>query len=246
MTSGPLLAKPDFSGSVVMSPFQGSKPVSNGQIVLGKMRIAAIATIAGWVLALPLVLAIAAWPAWRELCRNDEFRSLTQWLSAEPPGIWWPAGIMTITIVMTWHGMIEMMTTGLTGRPRFIGLITAGRMFWMSAPPCLALFCIRRPEVLLQATPWLYAGLASIILWKLVTTVRAFHQIRPGQFTTQNEFRKLLLLWMMVAVACAAGTFLCWWKQALPAPLLLLGAAWCWPGAPIARSVPNLASNRHR
>lgn len=243
---GGLLARPDLSRDLTMSPFHAIKPISSGQIVLIKLKVAAGAIVTGGLLAAPLVLAITVWPNWRELWLNQEAQELTRWLRGDGPGLWWLAGVVLVTLVMTWHGMVESIALGLTGRARVIGWLSALRLLCLPAMASAVLWWYRRPDLLARVQPWLYAGLTLLMVWKLTRLVRSFSEVHRRALWTPGQFRGGLALWFLVAATLVVGAVLCGWKLPLPTPLLLLAAAWFWPSGEIAQGVVNLADNRHR
>ncbi|MEY2408664.1 MAG: hypothetical protein QOF48_1334 [Verrucomicrobiota bacterium] len=243
---GWFLARPDFSGDIALPPFHAIKPMSSGQIVLIKLRVAMAATVAGWVLALPLTLAITIWPKWAELCHNEEFQEVLRWIRTDGSGAWWLAGMVAVTMVMTWQGMVEGISIGLTGRVKLIGWMTAIRLASIVAVVSVCLWWHRRPELLPRVAPWIYAGLVLVMIWKTAGLIRSLGEVRRRGLWTAKQLRLGVGLWSGVAAAMVLGTALILWKVPVATPLVLLGAVCLWPGGHIAQGVIHLAGNRHR
>ena len=242
---GGSLARTDMNGAM-MSAFHAIKPISTAEIVCVKTITGAMAIVAAWVAAVPLSFLAMLWPGWRELCQNTEFQTTLQWLRSDSSGLWWLGGMLLLTMLMTWHGMVANMAVSLTRRATLIPWTAIG---WLTSLPILsgtALWFYRRPEVLMRVEPWLNAGLALFLLWKLSSFVRAFAEVRRRALWTPAQFRLGLALWILVAAGFIGGVLLCRWKLPVPTPLLLLATAGLWPAGELARAVINLDDNRHR
>ena len=50
-----------------------------------------------------------------------------------------------------------------------------------------ALWLYRRPEVLMRVEPWLNAGLALFLMWKLISFARAFAEVRRRALWTPAQ-----------------------------------------------------------
>jgi hypothetical protein len=243
---GSSAAKTDGAGLGAISPFQAIKPITTSQIIFIKMRIGMIAIVLGWIAAVAPVLALAQWPKWRELCLNSDFQAMGRWLLADTPGLFWLLGMMLLSMLMGWHGMILSMTLSLSGRGSVIPWRAMG---WLTSLPLMTgagLYLYRRPELAGRMEPFIWAGLALFLGWRLTSTVRAFSKACRRTLWTHGQLRVGLALWLLLAGGFVAGVLLCHWKLSVPTELVLLATAGLWPGGELARAVINLANHRHQ
>src|SRR6185436_5779242 len=105
-----------------LSAFHGIHPISNAGLFVAKLKVAGGVMLLGSLIALPLVLAILAWPKWRELWRLDEVSTrLRQMLPGDPLAAGVVVALAALCLVAaTWRTMTVALCLGLTGNRRTI------------------------------------------------------------------------------------------------------------------------------
>ncbi len=248
-SAGMHLAKSDlWSPDLALHPITSMRPISTGEVVLAKFKVAAMVTVLAWAL-----LAVLAWPAMqaaRGLAHlNEEMMmfwanfpanhgALTKWAGN-------PVVILTV-MGLTWRAMVQGMCPALAGRPRkniwavglglFLFGIVVGAAHWLYRHPD------QLPAALL-ALPWITA---ATLIWKWASAVRSFASTARGNCYSQKQGRALLGIWAGLTAGVAASAFLAGSAHQIPAPIILFLAVWLLPGGELANCAENLAQNRHR
>ena len=233
--------KPEFwTGEIGLPPFLAVRPLTNGDMVVTKMKVALWSALLAWVAVL---IFIGLW--------------LSLWANTAELREWWSAGVilrgaggmvvvaglvLTTGTMLTWRGMVGRLWAGLSGSM----MRYAASVMLQVAAAALAIWSIsffvyhfdwKRLE---QYVFWIQWGLALAVGVKLWLAVFSWRKISPARTG------KYALLWAagtasLVALGCLICPNVFWLKPLvimaalLPFPLALLGFA---PGA--------LARNRHR
>lgn len=109
-------------------PFVGLRPLSDGEIVLAKMRMAARCTLTSWGLVLLVVgMTLALTGAWRELSAAPILEPFSGWEVV--------VGVVagaTILVVITWLRLVDNLWVGLSGEPWLIRAVAIiGSVAWL-------------------------------------------------------------------------------------------------------------------
>lgn len=117
-------AKPDFwSMDLALKPFLAVRPLSAGEMVLAKMKVAALAAVVAWLLVL------AAIPLWVILwVDTTTLRSISQAEAVEWVRVNYSlfsrcailALLALLVMTLTWRGMVGGMWLGLSGKWRYL------------------------------------------------------------------------------------------------------------------------------
>jgi len=248
-SAGMHLAKSDlWSPDLALHPITSMRPISTGEVVLAKLRVAAAVTVLAWVL-----LAVFAWPAmqavrgladlnqevilfWAKFPANHA--ALTRWASN-------PVVILT-ALGVTWHAMVQGMCPALAGRPRKNIWAVGLGLFLFGIVVMTAHWLYRHPHQLpaaLAVLPWITT---ANLIWKWASAARAFTKTARRNYYSQKQCRALLGIWMGLTAGVAASAVLACLANQIPVPIILFLAVWLLPGGELASCAENLAQNRHR
>ncbi len=247
--AGMHLAKSDlWSPELALHPVTSMRPISTGEVVLAKLKVAAAVTVLAWI-----SLAALAWPAmqaarglahlngdvitfWAKFPANHP--ALTHWASN-------PVVILT-ALGVTWHAMAQGMCPALAGRPRKNIWAVGLGLFLFGIVVTATHWLYRHPHQLpaaLAALPWITA---AILAWKWASAARAFARADRGKCYSRKQWRGLLWIWAGLTAGVAASAFLGCSAHEIPVPIILFLAVWLLPGGELSSCAENLAENRHR
>ena len=243
-------AKPDFwSMDLALKPFLAVRPLTTGEMILAKMKVAAFSTVITWLLVL------VGLPLWMVLwVKASTLREISGW------GIWdfvlpyyGPFARCAIAIlsvvaamIVTWRCMVGSLWVGLSGRWKDVvgsaALNVMAVAALLVALPHLDGLSANQSQPLLKGAAWALAAAVMVKLWAGVF----FWDKVSRQHLHPRLVTRCLLVWAggtvcLVALAWLLGAYLLWLKY-----LFVLGALL---GVPLARlgSAPlSLAQNRHR
>lgn len=249
--SGIGLAKTDYwLSEVAMQPFHASRPLSDGELFVTKLKVATGIVLLGWGLGslLVLVLAFGLWERWKEMWQIDDYvRQLLYWLPANPV----LAAFVVLLAIMAfllaaWKCITDSLCLGLTGDRRkimkhsyigiavFVTIVTGGSWLY------------RNPDYLEKAQFVLLGLISVVFLLKSIDNVRSVAAVLRRRLLPSSTLRLLVGLWFLTAVTFTGFAALLWLRSPVPKPLLLLTLVWLWPAGELFRCVTNLAANRHR
>ena len=236
-------AKPDFwSGELAYPAFLSVRPISSGDLVVIKMKAAALAVTLAW---LPVIGFLFAWLlGWADTRRLESL----WWLARANVFLWELCAILGLVFValpiLTWRNMVRSLWAGLSGRkPLYVagfildaigfGFLLAGAIWlgesdgrWLKQP-CAAVF-------------WIGCALGVGVLVKLLAAARCWKDITPARAGTYS------LIWLVGMLCLAALAWLICRDVAGLRYLLVLTALLALPLARIGLSPIALAKNRHR
>jgi hypothetical protein len=241
------LAKSDFwRREPALHPFIATRPVSTGDLVMAKMKAAALIVLCGFFLF--LLLAVPAFNLPRWLTGEDaHFPSWTRFKTENATLLQWashPIVILT-SLALSWQAMIDGMCIGLTGNPRSILWQSMGGGAIFSLLLFALMWFVRHPVHFTNALPVLPWLGAALLLFKAMKTIGLMRMTRVRQLYSKRQLGWLTLIWVGIG-GCVAGSAFLLRLLNLPKELLLFGVAWLFPGASLARCALNLADNRHR
>jgi hypothetical protein len=236
-------SSPDASASYGVTPFMATRPLTNGELIVAKLRMTVWSTASAWLLvliAVPLALALSGTSA-IVLDRWHDF--------SEMVGI--PRATVALLLVLwgciasTWKQLVQSLYIGLTGRESLIkGIVFLTLVLLFLVGP-LAEWVVDNGHVgeLWSALPLIFAVL---VCFKMIAAtwigVRVFH----GRLVSDRAFVAGAALWS-VAVLTLYGV-LVWLLDTphFPHYLLMLLAILMIPLARLSAAPLALASNRHR
>jgi hypothetical protein len=242
-------AKPEFwSTNLSLPTFVAVRPLSSGEFVVSKMKVAAVSVGIAWLMVLAFV---ALWlPLWAD---NTNLKRLLVQFEMLYPYSW-----QTITalyfagfVVLTWRCLVSGLWAGLSGtRSHYIGSICL-----QIVGPLLALLAFgiwsdwidvqiqdhpdRVKSVALSAIGW---GLALAVIIKVWLAVYAWSKITPRR---AGQYVIIWSTWTLcfVALAILSRPVLDTYRLG---HLYLLGAFMVFPFARIGLAPLFLRQNRHR
>jgi hypothetical protein len=235
--------KPDFwSGDLSMPPFLAVRPFASGDLVVAKMKVAAVSVAMTWLLVLGFLSIYL--PLW---ANTTELRELWQTLS-----LVYGAFAMSIIVVLsliaaailTWRLMVGSLWVGLSGSLRmFVGsavlhvmiavllvwsVVWMGRLFWTHL------------NQLVHNFRWVGWAIVAAAVLKLCLASRSWDRITPGRT------RKYLAAWWLATVCFIVFVLAVDPPFAALKHVLILAAFLPVPLARLGLAPSFLAKNRHR
>lgn len=258
-------SKPDFwSGDLSLSSFVAVRPLADGDMVIVKMKVAALSAAISWLLVLAF---LSLWlPLWANLASLCTVR-VGYWM-AYAHSVYPQYAIAALFIMagmfLTWRGLVGGLWIGLSGS-RKLYLASAGAYCLVGVLGMIGLATLLRhdaavrewfssdPNRLLSIFEWVAAGAVVAKFWM---AARFWRDISPPRM------RRFLLLWLGGTVGLMALALLLWAGGALSLALmaclglppldvyrlralLLLIALLIVPFARLGLAPSSLAGNRH-
>jgi hypothetical protein len=219
-------------------PFVGLRPLTDGEIVLAKMRMAARCTLMSWGLTFAVVgLTLGLTGAWRELAAPPILNSYSAWEVC----VGLAAGAVLL-VVFTWLRLIAYLWVGLSGEPKLIRtLAIAVNIGWM--PVGYAVWwLLQRPAGVTTLQALAIAAVAVKLVLAGVLVRRLVHR----RITAAPFAALCLAAWVIVALGLITVI-----SKVLPdeqLPLLAVAAVviLVMPLNGLAAAPLVLAWNRHR
>jgi hypothetical protein len=241
--------KPDFwSLDLSLPTFVAARPVSGGQLLAAKMKVAAISTLLAWTvllliapLCIYLYLDSEHWhDAWEMsgILYSDFSRSVL------------PVLAVVMAMLLTWSFLIGNVWLGYSGRPAFYySFVTVGMagllaafffvVWWAESPRS-------RDNLIVNVLPWLPWLLAVAIAVKAWASAACASFLHRRRLVSGQQIAIFLCVWL-AATSCL---MYCGW---LLSPriewlrdMLLLAALCMVPAARLAAAPLTIAWNRHR
>jgi len=248
-TLGMRLAKSDlWSPDLTLHPITAVRPISTGGVVLAKLKVAAIVSLLGFALFVPLAVpamqlarglaylneeVLQFWPAF-----PTQHRTLMHW-AANPIVIFTAFGL-------TWSTMVNGMCPALAGRMRRNIWVVGRQLTLFGIVVLIADWLYVHQEHLaafLQLLPWVTGG---ALLWKWTAAARAFRQARGEGYYSRKQWWGLAGAWLLLTCGVGTSGFLAYAAHQIPVPIIFFLAVCLLPGGALARCAANLAENRHR
>jgi hypothetical protein len=249
--TGASLAKSDpWMREKSFHPFNALRPITTGEIVVAKMKAAALITLLGWTLFFILAVPGFNLAHWIQSWRGGGL-GLPSWTEFWPlhPMSWRLAThpVMLLTAMgSTWLAMIGSMALGLTGRTRTIVFWSWVGMGKLVSLALVTVWLFNHPAhwpAFLGVLPWI-TGLIALV--NLCLAARNFLKVHRHGLHTPLSFWSLAAIWLTLAAALSASAWLFWSVMEWPWPLVAFLAVLLMPGGELAACSINLASNRHR
>jgi hypothetical protein len=243
-------AKPDFwSMDLALKPFLAVRPLTAGEMVVAKMRVAALSSLITWLLVLTAIpLWIALWVDADTLKEISEWEAWNALLPYYSPLARYAIALLSLAaaLIVTWRCLLGGLWVGLSGRWRYVvssaalnGLVVVALVVALAQADGLS---ANEWQMILRATAWALAGAVVLKLW---AGAFFWHKV-SRQHLRPRLVTQCLLLWLvgtgcLVALAWLLGSYVLWLKYLFVLAALL--------GAPLARLAMgplSLAQNRHR
>ena len=222
-------------------PFLALRPLTDGELVLAKLRMAVRATLTGWsIVLLAAFLYLGPTGKWRELAAAP----LIQAHSALEVGCGLAAGLGGL-VLLTWILMVSSLWIGLMGRC-WLNVAVGAAVAAVWAPlMLLAYWLAGRPGLLAAlatALPYIAAG---IVVLKLLLAGWLARVLWRRGLVGPRALATAAVVWTGVAVgAVAVLGWLTWGQASLAA--VALGVVLVLPLNRFAAAPLALAWNRHR
>lgn len=242
---GMTLAKTDYwSRNPELSSFVTARPLSDGDIVMAKLKAAALMIFAGGIIFTVLAIPASNIPYW--LMESDlRFPSWTQFKSRHPELILkltHPLVLVTAFGVM-WATMIDGLALNLRGQVHSTTHFLARFGVFLAGLICVS-WLARRPggiDILVSSLPW---ASGALVIWKAAST--AFYFDRARHLFSRRQLVVLTVLWLAIAGCITASAAVVWTEVSILNRIIVLFAAWLAPGSAIFRCALSLHANRHR
>lgn len=241
--------KPEFwNMNLSMSAFMAVKPMGQGEMVVTKLKVAAVSAVLAWV---PVVVFAALWlPLWAEKIGVEKEFFLFRQLY---PLAWLPIIILAIfaLMVLTWRLLAGGLWAGVSGKrnwyygvPAFqlavIALLSLAAGIWSNT---IDRFCDAHPGLAhvlpLRITSWILCALVILKFW---TAAFSWNQITP------RRTWQYLVAWSCATLCLVALALL--YRPPFDMDRIvypcLLAALWLVPIARFGIAPHCLAMNRHR
>jgi hypothetical protein len=219
-------------------PFVGLRPLSDGEMVLAKMRMAARCTLVSWGLIVAIVgLTLGLTGAWREIAGAPVLNSLSG--QQAYAGV---AAAVVLLVAFTWLRLVAHLWIGLSGEPvliRTVAIIV--NTAWM--PLAYAVWWLMQRPAGITALQALAVGAVAIkLMLALGLTIRLVRRrIATPRFVTAS-----LAAWTMMAIGSVILISRVLPDDHVPLLAIVVGVMLLMPLNRLAAAPLVLAWNRHR
>jgi hypothetical protein len=242
---GMTVAKTDYwTRESELSSFVTARPLTDGDIVIAKLKTAALVIATASIFF--LVLAIPAFNTLHWFTDPDlKVPSWSQFKSQNPKlllHLTHPLVLVT-AFAATWATMGEGLAIGLRGQKSLVLQSVVRVTLFLAALICVGVIA-NRPgglKLIVATLPW---ASATLITWKLVTTILWFNRARA--FYSSRQRLCLAALWSFVVVCLIATAALVWTEVSTFDRAIVFAAAFLAPGSAVFRAAASLHRNRHQ
>ncbi len=257
------LAKTDFwSKDLTLSAFLATRPLSTGDFVITKAKVAALSSLVSWLIILALTpLWFALWcdtallAAYYHEHHLDEL--WRQFQQNHLPITWGSIVVLSLVVafLLTWMLLVRAFTIGLFGRlGAFLAYIGLSLSFLFALPATLAGWFGSDPERLnrfLEWLPWVpwavvVWGVWGVIVLKLWGGVCAWYEVQRRGLLASRTVWTYLGIWLSGTACLAVFAQLLFSTTEWVQQLMTLGALSLFPLARFGLAPLALARNRHR
>lgn len=233
-----------ISPGLTLLPFTAIRPITNGEIVMAKLKAVARSTVLSWVAILimlavvPLLGDVVAAAREAKFLSSSEtfFRPLTPLL-------------LIALIFLTWRFAATNLCFGLTGR-KWLAQMPALAIYWFLMVLMVCCFLENNPgykKTMLQILPGL---LGLLVVLKIILAQWAFGIALRKQLLSRPLMIKYLLVWMSFAVVFLGPILVSFYHEkgfvGTDLLVLSLGIILCLPLARIGFAPLALSLGRHR
>ena len=227
-----------------VSPFTAAKPLTTAQIIAAKLRMAAISTVATWVVVLAFIAIGFMWSGADSVLIDwaGRFARRVGTVRAAVPVLLVLAGLITVT----WTMLVQGLFIGLTGRQwivRTIGMMTL--VVVMMIGPAIE-WILDLPD----ADRWIWDGILfvppALVVVKMALAVWVATRLVRSGLVSDRVLVVGAAAWAAAVVALHA--VLVWWVDMsyIPPHLLALIAILAVPLVRVSAAPLALDWNRHR
>jgi hypothetical protein len=227
-----------------LSSFIATRPIPVTALVIAKLKVAVLATLAAWSVALA---AASVWLV--ESGHQETLWKLLTLLVREYP--WWRVGaILLLTavgpFVLTWRLLVDNLWIGLTGRQWIVRASLLACSVGLTAAAILSALVVGNPEFgtrVWAVLPWWAGGAVLVKLLAFTGVARALLQRGIVRAPT---VAKLLALWTLIAAILFGLGWAVAPAKSVPLSLLAFAVLLSIPAVRLAAAPLALAWSRHR
>ena len=241
-------AKPDFwIGDLSLPTFTATRPITSGDLVMAKLKVAGLATLLTWCIVAALTVPWLVF--WCDVRYLKALWAILVTLYTAPVRLAILGIAPMAVMLLTWRFMLIRFPSGLSGRHRtYLAFTWAGSagilaialgIIWVAHEPSLI------SGRLQSALPWVPWGLALAFVAKTWTAGWSFHLAHERGLISTRTAIAYIGFWLAATslLALLAGLIfadISWLKH-----LLVLASLSVVPLARIGRSALALDRNRH-
>ena len=245
---GKAFIKAEFwSMDLALPPFLATRPIATGEIVISKMKVAALSVAITWLLVIAFV---AVWlPVWAD---TTSLKKLIAEFKMFYPNSWLAIVVLYFLgfMVLTWRCLVSGLWVGLSGKRSWYIAAASMQVIIPALLLLTAAICsdaidrrVRRDPEFLNAASMMVIGwvLAALVIGKLWIAVYSWSKITPrrtGQY---------LLIWSAATLGFVTLGIISrpWVDMYRVERLYVLGALLLFPFARLGLAPLSLAKNRH-
>jgi hypothetical protein len=243
------LAKTDFwLPTLALPTLVAVRPLSIGDLVFTKFKVAAAITVLGLFLLVPMSIpAMQAVRLYHDL-NPAVFGFWNNFRADHPLVTAWIAHPIVLLLVpgLVWLGIVEAMCPGITGNQWKSGWLMARSVAIFTILVGAANWFYRHPGDLSAFLPFLPAISVCWLLGKWGASAQTFLKARQSGIFSRQQFAILVTIWLALTFAIALAAWLSIAPGQVSPSIVLFIAVWLFPGPHIPRCGLNLALNRHR
>jgi hypothetical protein len=233
-----------MSPELTLLPFTAIRPMTNGEIVMAKLKAVARSTVLSWVVILMMLAVVPLLGDIVAAARQAKFLSPSETFFRPMTPI-----LLLGLIFLTWRFAAANLCFGLTGR-KWLAHIPALATYGFIVVLMVYFFLGNNPDYkkrMLQILPGL---LGLLVVLKIILAQWAFRIALQRQLLSHAAMIKYLLVWIAFAVVFLVPTLISLYheKGFVAADLLVLslGIILCLPLARIGFAPTALSLGRHR
>jgi hypothetical protein len=189
--------------SHALSPFLATRPVSAAALAAAKLKVAALSTLAAWVMTAVALLVVLL----RADVRADVAELWAALLRFYPPGK--ASAVVAFAVLalpaLTWKGLVANLYVTLTGRPWVNWTAIAAGLLLLAGGASAGYWAYLHPEV--HATLWRLAwwAAAAAVALKLFVGGWAVRALYRRRLVPPRALAGWLAAWLLAALALFAA-----------------------------------------
>jgi hypothetical protein len=240
LAGGTLGALVDPLSKQQSSAFLLVRPISSLSIVRSKLVIAAVMTLAIWILFLGYISLLLTRPGFPQ--------SIAEVASSVPAwkAVAYPSLAFSLLILFSWKSMVETLWIGLAGRKwveNTVAFGAAGLTFVAVGSVLTLVFLPQLRAPALDALPWLVGLLLAL---KIAAAALVVYGLLHWRLTTAGGAAMMVTIWLAVVLSLSALTLALLPREYAQARQVIPGIALFIPFARLAGAPLALQWNRHR
>jgi hypothetical protein len=238
------LAKFDYLAPHGVPLFAATRPINTGSMLMAKLQVAGVVTIAGYALAAllaPLSISITSrWipdlPPWSVFYR--QYGDILTWF-AHPL-------VIALILAATWQSMVTGLAIGLFGNPRKILVASLAELTILAVTLSAGFWAYRHPEWAPASSPILLVAAVLISGWKVLRTALSFRSAQSQGIFTSRQRLSLAAIWSALGVVVVAAAYHLYASGILSGAVAFFAAACLLPGPALPNCALRLSKDRHR